>query len=54
MLRHAIVQELVKTRERMHAELGAAITRLKDDLMARCGLGEEDLPRSPQERMREP
>jgi len=41
-------------RERMHAELGAAITRLKDDLMARCGLGEEDLPRSPQERMREP
>ena len=40
-------------RERMRADLAAAIVRLKDDLVARCGLGENDLPHSPRERMAE-
>ena len=41
-------------RERMRGDLSAAIIRLKDDLIARCDLNEEDLPHSPQERMHEP
>ena len=41
-------------REQMRAELSGAILRLKDDLMARCRLGEQELPHSPQERMSEP
>ena len=41
-------------REQMRIELGAAIIRLKDELVARCGLDEKDLPHSPGERMREP
>lgn len=40
-------------REQMRAELAAAAVRLKDDLVARCGLGENDLPHSPRERMAE-
>ena len=41
-------------RELMRAELGAAIIRLKNDLVIRCGLSGQDLPHSPQERMHEP
>jgi 1-acyl-sn-glycerol-3-phosphate acyltransferase len=41
-------------REQMRAELAAAMVKLKDDLMARCALGENDLPHSPQQRMAEP
>ncbi|MEI6277765.1 MAG: lysophospholipid acyltransferase family protein [Verrucomicrobiae bacterium] len=41
-------------RERMRAELAAAMIRLKDDLVARCGLDDRDLPHSPQQRMSEP
>jgi len=41
-------------REKMRDELGAAMIRLKDDLVARCRLTTDDLPHSPQERMREP
>jgi 1-acyl-sn-glycerol-3-phosphate acyltransferase len=41
-------------RERMRNELAAAMIRLKDDLVARCGLDERDLPHSPQQRMAEP
>ncbi|MCK9588672.1 MAG: lysophospholipid acyltransferase family protein [Terrimicrobiaceae bacterium] len=40
-------------REQMRADLAAAIVRLKDDLVAKCGLGENDLPHSPRERMSE-
>ena len=40
-------------REQMRADLAAAIVHLKDDLVARCGLGENDLPHSPRERMAE-
>jgi 1-acyl-sn-glycerol-3-phosphate acyltransferase len=41
-------------REKMREDLALAIVRLKDDLVARCGLGESDLPHSPKERMAEP
>ncbi len=41
-------------REAMRDELGAAMIRLKDDLVTRCRLTRDDLPHSPQERMREP
>ncbi|MFZ4777035.1 MAG: lysophospholipid acyltransferase family protein [Terrimicrobiaceae bacterium] len=41
-------------REQMRGDLAAALVRLKDDLVARCGLGENDLPHSPQQRMSEP
>ena len=40
-------------REQMSADLAAAIVRLKTDLVARCGLGENDLPHSRRERMAE-
>lgn len=40
-------------RERMRTELAAAMVRLKDDLVACCSLGENDLPHSPQQRMAE-
>ena len=40
-------------REQMRADLAAAIIRLKDDLVRECGLGENDLPHSPRERMAE-
>ena len=40
-------------REQMRADLTAAIIRLKDDLVRECGLGENDLPHSPRERMAE-
>ncbi len=40
-------------REQMRADLAAAMVRLKDDLVARCSLGENDLPHSPRERMAE-
>ena len=40
-------------REQMRADLAAAIVRLKDDLVRECGLGENDLPHSPRERMAE-
>ena len=40
-------------REQMRADLAAAIVRLKEDLVAKCGLDENDLPHSPQERMAE-
>ncbi len=41
-------------RERMRGELASAMIRLKDDLVARCGLDDRDLPHSPQQRMSEP
>jgi hypothetical protein len=41
-------------REQMRGELAEAIVRLKDDLVRECGLGENDLPHSPRERMTEP
>jgi hypothetical protein len=37
----------------MRADLAAAIMRLKDDLVTKCRLSENDLPHSPQERMAE-
>jgi len=40
-------------REQLRADLAAAIVRLKDDLVVRCGLGQNDLPHSPRERMSE-
>ncbi|MFA7344181.1 MAG: lysophospholipid acyltransferase family protein [Terrimicrobiaceae bacterium] len=40
-------------REQMRADLAAAFVRLKDDLVSRCGLGGNDLPHSPRERMAE-
>lgn len=40
-------------REQMSEQLAAALIRLKDDLVARCQLQEDDLPHSPQERMAE-
>jgi 1-acyl-sn-glycerol-3-phosphate acyltransferase len=40
-------------REQMRADLAAAWVQVKDNLVARCGLTENDLPHSPQERMRE-
>ena len=41
-------------REQMRADLAAAIIQLKDDLVTKCRLSENDLPHSPQERMAEP
>ena len=41
-------------REQMRDDLAAAIVRLKDDLVKRCGLTDNDLPHSPGERMSEP
>jgi len=41
-------------REKMREDLAAAMLRLKNDLVTRCGLGENDLPHSPQQRMDEP
>lgn len=43
-----------ESREKMRADLAAAIIKLKDDLVARFGLTEDDLPHSPQQRMAEP
>ena len=41
-------------RNQLRDDTAAALRRLKDQLMAACHLGENDLPHSPQERMREP
>ena len=41
-------------RKQLRDETAAALIRLKDRLMEACHLGENDLPHSPQERMREP
>ena len=41
-------------REQMRVHLAASIIQLKDDLVARCRLDENDLPHSPKERMLEP
>lgn len=41
-------------RARMREDTAAALIRLKDRLITDCGLTEDDLPHSPQERMREP
>ena len=41
-------------RARLREDTAAALIRLKDHLVADCGLTEDDLPHSPQERMREP
>jgi 1-acyl-sn-glycerol-3-phosphate acyltransferase len=41
-------------REKMRGDLARAMIRLRDDLVARCGLGPNDLPHSPQQRMSEP
>ena len=41
-------------REQMRDDLAAAMVRLKDDLVKKCGLSENDLPHSPRERMSEP
>ena len=43
-----------KDRKTIRDETAAALIRLKDRLMETCQLGENDLPHSPQERMREP
>jgi len=40
-------------REQLSADLAAAWTRIKDDLCARFSLGEDDMPHSPQQRMKE-
>lgn len=40
-------------REKMREDLAEAMRKLKDDLVTRCGLGENDLPHSPQQRMAE-
>ena len=52
-LRPPIGKSRSAAREQMSADLAAAIVRLKDDLVRECGLGENDLPHSPQERMAE-
>ncbi len=41
-------------RKQLRDETAATLIRLKDRLMESCHLGENDLPHSPQERMREP
>jgi 1-acyl-sn-glycerol-3-phosphate acyltransferase len=52
-LRPPVQKSRSAAREQMSADLAAAIVRLKDDLVHECGLGENDLPHSPQERMAE-
>lgn len=41
-------------RKKLRDDVAAALIRLKDDLFRECQLAENDLPHSPQERMREP
>jgi len=41
-------------RARLRDETASALIQLKDRLMRDCGLTDDDLPHSPQERMREP
>jgi 1-acyl-sn-glycerol-3-phosphate acyltransferase len=41
-------------RKKLRADVAAALIRLKDDLVGECRLTADDLPHSPQERMREP
>lgn len=41
-------------RKKLRDDVAAALIRLKDDLVTKCHLTADDLPHSPQERMREP
>jgi hypothetical protein len=41
-------------RKKLRNDVAAALIRLKDDLVTKCQLTADDLPHSPQERMREP
>ncbi len=41
-------------RKKLRDDVAAALVRLKDDLVTKCHLTADDLPHSPQQRMREP